>query len=209
MAVDTTGATSATVEAARIAADATIQAAQIAADASKINTLISATGTLVALLGTVFAAYVAYKNVREPLRRADLDRQNQRAVLVAQLHTSVKTTISDVERVLATYIGDFRKPVVLSVLTAPAALEQREPGELALLGPAVGEAIVLAGLRLNDYRRAKAPIQDRLQPVGGRAATMTEKPDDFEPVVAAATAYRTALNRLESLLANDRLAHKS
>lgn len=156
---------------------------------------------MVALLGTVLAAYVAYKNVREPLRRADLDKQNQRAVLLAQLHVSVKTTITAVEQALATYTGDFSNPVEVRVLATPDALEQQAPGELVLLGPTINEAIVLAGLRLNDYRRAKAPIQDRFRAPGDdRPVILTECPEGFDTVIAATEAYRSALNRLESLL---------
>jgi len=188
------------IEAAHIAAQATVQAAQIAPDAARTNTLISAVGTLVALVGTVIAAYVAYINVREPLRRADVDKEKEKDILLAQLNATVGATMNSVDQAFVAYRGKFSEPVELRVLHLPATLESRDSKELALLGPAINESIVLVGLRLNDYRRAKATIQDRMRPPDDdKPVILGDRPEDFEPVVVAAEAYRVALSRLESL----------
>jgi len=197
-----------TIEAAHIAAAATIKAAQIAADAALTNTIITVGSTLIALVGTIIAAYVAYTNVREPLRRADIDKEKERAVLLAQLQTSTRATLNAVDQALVTYKGKFSEPVEVRVLPIPATLESRDPKELVSLGPAINEAIVLVGLRLNDYRRAKAPIQDRLRlPDDDRPVILRARPDDFDAVVIAAEAYKAALNRLENLVSKTVISH--
>ena len=161
------------LEVARIAAQASIQAAKIAARAARTSALITATGTLVALIGTVIAAYVAYINVRAPLRRAEEETEAQKSVLLSQLHTTVVATLTSMDRILDTY-RRFDGPVKVQVLPKPATLVSHDPKEFTPLGPAINEAIILADLRLDDYRRAKAPIEDRLR---------QNDPGDDTPVV--------------------------
>jgi hypothetical protein len=192
-----------TIEAARITAQATVQAAQIAADAARTNTFISTGGTFVALIGTVVAAYVAYRIARMPIVQAHVDKETEKAVFLAQLQASVRYTIHYVDHTLVTYRGNFSEPVEVRVLPVPEILESRDAKEFAPLGPAINEAIVLVRLRRNDYVRAKAPIQDRIRQAGDdKPVKLEERPADFDPVLATAEEYGTTLNRLECLVSN-------
>jgi hypothetical protein len=202
-------AADAAVQVAHITAEATIKAAQIAADAAHYAAFVSAGGAIAALLGAVIAAYVAYKNVSDAYRRAQAEKEKEKSVLAAQVRTTVLATIGAVDQALVAYKGDFREPVEVRVLPMPTSLETREPTAFASLGPAVNEAVELVRLRLNDYRRAKAPIQDRMRrPGDDKPVILDTRPDDFDTVINTAETYKATLGRLERLLLGE-AAHKS
>jgi hypothetical protein len=191
-------------EVARISADATVRAAQIAADASTHNAYITVTGAVLSLIGAVFAATIAYRTAKIPVEDADRIRRKQAAALLAELQTSVNATIADVQRALEDYNGDFREPVELRVLREPATLQTRR-AEVAALDPDTIEAAESVRMRLDDYRRAKAPIQDRLRSAGdNRPVSLREPPDGFQQVINATQTYRDELRNLEGLISKSR-----
>src|SRR4051812_28964962 len=69
------------------------------------------------------------------------------------------------------------------------------------LGANINEAIEYVRLRLNDYRRAKAPIQDQhRKPDDNRPVILKERPESFSHIIRAAQDYRIAFDRLKSLV---------
>jgi hypothetical protein len=82
------------VRAANVTAQATVQAAQIAANAARTNAYITTGGAVIALVGTVFAAIIAYINARGPVVRAEIEKEIQNAVLLAQFQASVRSLLS-------------------------------------------------------------------------------------------------------------------
>lgn len=175
-------AAAATTKAAQITAEATTKAAQIAADAATWNAYVSAFGTLLTALAAVFAAYLTFKKDLWPIKI-------QRAALVAKLKAQTTETIKFVEQTLSSYRSDFSSPVEIRVLSLPASLVSVKDKNLAVLGDEANEAIAVAKLRLNDYRRAKEPLQDRYRELGDiKPVILNRRPDDIEVVISAAEA---------------------
>jgi hypothetical protein len=193
-----------TVRAAQLAADATRDAAHIAGHHAIWSAGITAAGTVIGLLGTVITAYVLYRNVQKPLEIAQKEKEIEKSVLLSHLRISTKETITLVDVVIQKYTT-FDLPVELAVLSPPNAIAQYTRKELVPLGPSINEAISVINFCLDDYRRAKAPIQDRLRERGDdRPVMLHERPPDFSDVLTAAKTYRGSLDKLEGLIGAQR-----
>ncbi|SCB51802.1 hypothetical protein GA0061098_101665 [Bradyrhizobium shewense] len=192
----------ATIEASKISARATVEAARIAADVAQTNGILTAIGATAAVLAAAITAYVTFRNARDTILLQLGKEQEQKATLSANLRATIEDTIKQVDDAVMIYKGDFAEPVELRVLPLPSAIERSDPKGLSSLGPEINEAIALARLCLNDYRRAKEPIQNRhRKPKDTKPAQLKERPSDFDTVISTAEAYSTALRRLNSLLA--------
>ncbi|MCK1541621.1 hypothetical protein IVB12_06410 [Bradyrhizobium sp. 179] len=192
----------ATIEAAKISAKAAVEAARIAADVAQTNGILTAIGASAAVIAAAITAYAAFHNARGTILVQLGKEQEQKETLSANLRVTIEETIKWVDDAVMLYKGDFAKPVELRVLPLPSAIERSDPKDLISLGPEINEAIALVRLSLNDYRRAKEPIQNRHRKAkDAKPAKLKERPSDFDAVISTAEAYSVALRRLNSLLA--------
>jgi hypothetical protein len=189
------------IEAAKITADATKAAAQIAADAARTNAIIGAVGTLSAVIAAGIAAWVTYRNAKQTVLEERRKDEIITTATGANLRATIRNKIKSVDDTLATYRGNFSEPVEVRVLTLPEI--EGDPAKFSAFGPEVIEAVVIARLRLDDYRKAKDKIQrDYRNPLDNKPVRLRKRPPDhdFDPVIETTEAYRDALTHLASLL---------
>jgi hypothetical protein len=189
---------SAYADSARSTAEATICAAQIVADASRVNAFFTAVPVVVSLLGTLVAAYFAYRAARFPFTQRELAKHTKKDVLIGVLKTSVGAAIETVDEALEAYRGPFQEPVELRVLRWPSGIEPGTKNDLISLGAEINKAITEVGVSLDGYGRARAPIRDRMKESGDsrRTLLLTERPPEIDSLIAAAERYRGALTQL-------------
>jgi hypothetical protein len=175
--------------------EAIVEAAKIAADSARINAYIGAVGTVGAVIGAAIAGAVAYINTRNQMKITVTGIAESQAAVKTALKVTLKSTITIVEGVLSTYQA-FRTPVELSVLPLPAALNQHDRKEFYFLGSEVIESIGIVEMALDDYRRAKHPIQQSFRSGSDKVklpVVLNGRPDGFDAVIKAVVDYRAGL----------------
>jgi hypothetical protein len=181
--------------------EAIVAAAKIAARAAQTTAVVGAIGAFAAVIGASITGAIAYLISRRQLQPAEDDRRDAQAAAKADLKRSVRSTITTVESALSTYRAGFEKPVELRVLPLPTALGLHDRKDFYFLGPEVIESIGIVEVGLNDYRRAKQPIQDKLRESGdNRPVVLKDRPDGFDAVINATGHYRAVLIALDQLL---------
>jgi hypothetical protein len=189
------------VDAAKISACATIEAAQIAAGAAQTNAIIGAAGSVAVVIAAGIAGYIAYINARRPFDVDVVEQGKAIDALRAELKTTVRATREYVDKTVTIYKGTFAQTVEVRVIPLPSTIEKKDDSAFDLFGVQVTEAIALVRLRLSDYRRAKAPIEQRERPPEDQTPVkLFKRPSDFDSVETAATDYSAALERLGTLL---------
>jgi hypothetical protein len=178
-------------------AQATIEAAKIAAEAAISNAQIGAGATLISALPVVIGAYLAFINARKAIKREEKKEEEAKAALAVKLKFETGNAIQSVGQTLADYRGDFSKPVPISVLLLPESLRSTHDEKLAKLDLKVYEAIAFVKLRLNDYRRAKEPLQNLYRERGDdNPLVLKERPADVEELLNRANICNRSLQKL-------------